>query len=272
MRNIGSETPRAYAEYVEKYWSQELPGFPGLTGEEICQHEADRINSKFGFSFTAKDILEMIRGGSVSTETLYAGNFFNYGTTPDGSSIKQYSYKEDKSWRLISGEKNGYRFALVKIEGSEPCYNNLCCMLSKPAPVVQTVARVDTVYVVMCAPKEEAVAIEIPDSGFDGFMSGFKTIRPAPVSCPMYLGSDGYSYERRGDHWFNLSLGFFIGKNQHIQPVDKLPVGKPGAGGGENPGGNAGGSGGDNPGGGPGGTGGDNPNGGGIPNAGWGHN
>lgn len=270
MKNIGSNTPRAYAEYLEKHWSHDLPGFPGLTGEEICQHEADRIKYNFNLGFTAKDVLEMIRNGSVSTETLYAGNFFNYGTTPDGSSIKQYSYKEDKSWRIISGEKNGYRFALVKIEGSEPCYNNLCCMLSKPAPVVHTVvAKIDTVYVVICPPEK---LLEIPDSGFDDFMSGFKTVKPAvsAVCGVRYIGSDRSHYEMRGGRWFNLSLGFWASNNQHIQPVPQLPVGGPGAGGGDNPGGGPGGGGGDNPGGGPGGNGGDNP-GGGAPGAGWGH-
>jgi len=262
MKDVNSNTPRIYAEYLEKNWRIEVPGFPGLTGEEICQHSAGKINYNFKLGFTAKDVLEMIRAGSVSTKTLEAGTFFNYGTTPDGSDIKEYSYNKSKTWRVIVGNKHGFCFGLVKIEGNEPCYNNICCMLSKTATIVPKKIVRDTVYVVLCPPLiEEVVQMEIPDSGFSEFMNGFKTVQPVTVACPRFYGIDRSFCERREGRWFNLSLGFWV-NNQDIQPFAELPFGKPGAGGGDNPGGGPGGSGGDNPQG----------SGGGLGGAGWGHN
>ncbi len=181
--------------------------------------------------------------------------------------------EHSKDAKIMTFEKEGIVVPLKKID----C-ENLQYFKYTPKTTTYTVphTKVDTVYVVLCPPKDEAVAmIEIPDSGFDPFMSGFKTVKPTVIQAPCYpayYGSDRSHYEMRGGRWFNLSLGFWVSSNQHIQPVDKLPVGGPGAGGGDNPGGGPGGGGGDNPGGGPGGNGGDNPNGGGIPNAGWGHN
>lgn len=246
MRNVSSNTPHAYAEYIEKNWANELPGFPGLTGSEICQHSADRINHSFSLGFTAKDVLEMIRSGYVSSETLLAKKFFNYGTSPDGSSINEYSYDKDQNWRVIVGERFGYKFALVKIEGSEPCYNNLCCLLSKTEPVplkpTTMTTRTDTVYVVLCPEQDEPVAmIELPDSGFDQFMGSFKTAKPAVescnIGCPRYYGSDRSYYERRGNRMWNLSLGFWANNTHFVNQQtgqDIIPVGNDGYGSGTN--------------------------------------